>query len=351
MRIDALAVEDLRRHHGCEVDPAPGVTAIVGPNGVGKTTLLEAAYLATTGTSLTGVPGTALIRRGATTGTIVMRGHAGGAPTNVRIELRTRRAIILDGARADGPALRRRFACVAFVPEALDLIKRGPSVRRTMLDRAIIGGWPAFEDTLREYRYALEQRNALLRRMRAGGDGADLDVWDAKLVVPGARIVETRRRYLDRLTPLAAACADELGLEEGLTATYVPNVAAGADALLDALRLQRRRDTERGTTGSGPHLDDLEIGLGDRPARRGASQGEQRLGVLALLLAEATLTGENRGEKPLLLLDDVLSELDAERRRRLLAAARAHGQVLLTATDPVDGADVQVDLGLAAGIA
>lgn len=344
MRIDTLVVEDLRRHRQCAIAPAAGVTAITGPNGAGKTTLLEAAHLALTGLSLTGAPSAALIREGAQRGSIVMRGDAGGAGTEVGIEVGTRRVITLDGARADGHALRRRFACVAFLPEALDLIKRGPAVRRTMLDRAIVNGWPAYEETLREHRRALEQRNALLRRLRGGGAGDDLDVWDARLAPLGARIVETRRRYLERLVPLARERAESLGLVEELRIAYVPRSDGDADALLGELHAVRRRDIERGTTGVGPHLDDLDIELGERPARRGASQGEQRLGVLALLLAEAALTAENRGEQPILLFDDVLSELDADRRVRLLTVAREHGQALVTATDPLIAADLQVDL-------
>lgn len=344
MRIDTLVVEDLRRHRHCAIAPASGVTAITGPNGIGKTTLLEAAHLVLTGLSLTGTPSGTLIRHGAQRGSIAMRGIAGGAGTDVEIEVTARRTITLDGARADGHALRRRFACVSFLPEALDLIKRGPAVRRSMLDRAIVNGWPVYEETLRAYRRTLEQRNALLRRLRSGGGGDDLDVWDATLAPLGARIMETRRRYLERLAPLVGERAEQLGLGERLQITYVPNNDADADALLTELRQTRRRDIERGTTGSGPHLDDLDVELGERPARRGASQGEQRLGVLALLLAEAAVTTENRGEPPILLLDDVLSELDADRRRRLLIAARDHGQVIVTATDPPDSVDVQIDL-------
>ena len=138
MRLDVIAVEDLRRHRRQTIQPAATVTAIVGPNGIGKTTLLEAAHLAMTGTSFTGTPTGELIRHGCDAGAIELRAVAGGAPTEVTITLRARRSISLDGTRADGPALRRRFACIPFLPDALDLIKRGPTVRRTMLDRAII---------------------------------------------------------------------------------------------------------------------------------------------------------------------------------------------------------------------
>jgi DNA replication and repair protein RecF len=345
VRLDVIAVEDLRRHRRQTIQPAAAVTAIVGPNGIGKTTLLEAAHLAMTGISFTGTPTGELIRHGCDTGAIELRAVAGGAPTEVTITLRARRSISLDGTRADGPALRRRFACIPFLPDALDLIKRGPTVRRTMLDRAIINGWPAFEEALREYRRVLDQRNALLRRLRGGGDGRDLEAWDLQLVPLALRITETRRRYLDRLAPLVRDRAERLGLGERLVAEYVPNAPTDSDAAFIALAEHRHRDIERGSTGIGPHLDDVNLTLGARAARRGASQGEQRLGVLALLLAEAALTEESRGEPPILLLDDVLSELDGERRARLLDVAREHGQVLLTATDPVAGADLIVDLG------
>lgn len=344
MRIASLRAVAFRCHVAAQVAPAEGVTAIVGPNGSGKTSLLEAAHLALRGTGLrTGGDGR-LIRDGEDELGVRLEGEAGGAPAAVRVALRGGgRRIELDGVVVDARALRDRWAAVVFLPDLLDLVKRGPSVRRLMLDRSIELAWPRFEEHDAAYRRAMEQRNAVLRRLRRGEGAADeLDPWDAQLAECGAVVVEARERLVARLAPLFAERGERLGGRTAATIAYRPSAPGEAPALQEALRESRGRDVERQTTGVGPHLDDLAIELGGRDARRAASQGEQRTLVLAYLLAVAALAAETRGEPPILLLDDVLSELDRDRRRRLVAEARAHGQVLLTATG-ADGVDELAD--------
>jgi DNA replication and repair protein RecF len=324
--------------------PAAGVTAIVGPNGSGKTSLLEAVHLATTGTGLRQAGDGRLIRDGTSELGVRIEGSAGGAATTTRVRLqRTGRRIELDGVEADGRALRERWAVITFIPDVLDLVKRGPAVRRVAMDRAIEVAWPRFAEHERRYRQAMEQRNAVLRRIRRReGTPDELDPWDAQLADAGAMIVEARDRLIDRLMPLFVERVPDLGASQTASLVYRPAVFGDTDALRNALEESRQRDIDRQTTGSGPHLDDLEVTLAGRDARRSASQGEQRTLVLAFLLAQAALVAETRNEQPLLLLDDVLSELDRDRRARLVRLARAHGQTLLTATG-ADGVDELAD--------
>jgi DNA replication and repair protein RecF len=178
---------------------------------------------------------------------------------------------------------------------------------------------------------------------RREGTEEELDPWDGQLAEHGALITEARERLIERLAPLFEERVELLGSPHVGGLRYEASEPGDGQALLAALRQRRREDIERQTTGVGPHLDDLVVELSGRDARRSASQGEQRTLVLAFLLAQAALISETRGEPPLLLLDDVLSELDRDRRTRLVELGRQHGQVILTATG-ADGVDDLADL-------
>jgi DNA replication and repair protein RecF len=286
-----------------------------------------------------------MIRDGADELGVRVEGEAGGAATTTRVRLtKGARTLELDGVQVDGRTLRERWASVVFIPDVLDLVKRGPSVRRVAMDRAIEGAWPRFEEHERAYRQTMEQRNAVLRRVRRReGTEEELDPWDGQLAEHGALITEARERLIERLAPLFEERVELLGSPHVGGLRYEASEPGDGQALLAALRQRRREDIERQTTGVGPHLDDLVVELSGRDARRSASQGEQRTLVLAFLLAQAALISETRGEPPLLLLDDVLSELDRDRRTRLVELGRQHGQVILTATG-ADGVDDLADL-------
>ncbi|MGA0121387.1 MAG: DNA replication/repair protein RecF [Gaiellales bacterium] len=351
MRIERLRLADVRCHAAAELAPAGGVTAIVGPNGSGKTSLLEALHLGLRGTGLRPAGDARMVRDGAARLGVRVEGEAGGAASITRIDLAPGgRRIELDGVEVDARTLRERWAAVVFIPDLLDLVKRGPVVRRLALDRAIELAWPRFEEHERAYRHAVEQRNAVLRRVRRGGTPAELDPWDEQVAEHGAVVVEARDRLVTRLAPLFADRAAALGGDRPASLAYRASIAGDPAALRSALEAGRARDIERQTTGCGPHLDDLEVALDGRDARRSASQGEQRTLVLAFLLAQAALVGEARDERPILLLDDVLSELDRDRRARLVELARTHGQTLLTATG-ADGVDALADAVHALGTA
>ncbi len=219
--------------------------------------------------------------------------------------------------------LRREIHTLVFTPDRLAVVKGGPAARRAYFDRVLARLYPARLSLPGDYAAALAQRNAALRF----SDPPAVEPWTAQVASLGTALVEARRATLDALGPSVAGHADALGLP-GVTLGYEGDPPA-------AKELERRlpRDRERGTTSIGPHLHDVRLVSELRDLRSYGSQGEQRLMVLALLLAEAELLRERHGIAPLLLLDDVLSELDAVRRRTLAARVTGAGQTFVTATD------------------
>jgi DNA replication and repair protein RecF len=299
---------------------------VVGDNGVGKTNLLEALHLGTQGFSPRTRAEGQLVRFGEREALVALRVDRDGARHDVRLRLAQGAARVaeLDGARlGSAEALRREFAALVFTPDRLALVKGGPAVRRAYFDRSAGRLHPARVAVPQDYAAALAQRNAALRRLQLGlSSRFALAPWSERLADLGARLVELRSETVAALSPVFADRADELGLGSARLA-YDAEAPAAAD--LDA-RLDR--DVARGFTGLGPHLDDVLIAAGDRDLRSFGSQGEQRVAVLALLLAEAELLRR----EPLLLLDDVLSDLDADRRRALATRVAELGQVVITTT-------------------
>lgn len=299
---------------------------MVGENGAGKTNLLEAVHVATQGFSPRPHAEAGLVRFGeaaATVGLEVVQGRVAHA-IGLRLVPGEARGIELDGARlASTEPLRRRFPALVFTPDRLAVVKAGPSARRAYLDRALARLEPARAPLPREYAATLVQRNAALRRVQAGVSAPEaLRPWSERLAGLGAELVAARRRTLARLADPFAERAAELGLA-GATLAYegdAPSVAV--------LEARLAADVARGATGRGPHLDDVRIAAAGRDLRRFGSQGEQRIALLALILAEADLVVP----PPLLLLDDVLSELDARRRAALARRIERLEQTLVTAT-------------------
>ena len=319
---------------------------VVGPNGVGKTNLLESLHVATQGFSPRTRQDAQLIRFGETAGRIALSGRRGDSRVDVSVTLRQNQAkeARLNGARLpSAESLRRELSTLVFTPDRLAVVKGGPAARRAYFDRVLARLFPARASVPQDYLAALAQRNAALRRVQLGlSDRAALEPWTERVAELGARLVEQRRATLLALEPAFAERADELGLPEARLAyeSEPPSV--------DALTARLARDLERGATSLGPHLDDVLVASGDRDLRRFGSQGEQRLAVLSLLLAEATLLPQ----APLLLLDDVLSELDPGRREVLAWRVAGMGQTMITATHrsalPLDPAQlVEVEHGSA----
>ena len=338
MRVTQLTLRDFRSYAGADVRLAPGLTVVAGRNGAGKTNLLEALYFACTarscrtgnerevvrfGTSLTRLELEASDAHGAHTITI---GFQPGETKHLRV----------DGAPVERLTDSEARPLVAvFLPDRLELILGAPALRRAHIDQVVAALWPTRAGTRGEYARALAQRNALLGRIRAGAASrGSLPAWDAELARHGVALMADRGQAVDNLADRFAERAGDLGLDGAVGLRYRPRAkATDASGLAAELAERVDADLERGFTGHGPHRDELVLEHDGRELRAYGSQGQQRLALLALLLAEREAVGEARGGLPLMLLDDVMSELDADRRRRLVDLLRAGGQSVITTTD------------------
>ena len=321
----------------------------VGPNGAGKTNLLEALHVGTQGFSPRTRVDANLIRFGQTLARVAVGGalERGDATLEVRLQPSGKEVRLNDTVLPSLERLRAEVATLVFTPDRLALVKAGPAARRMYLDRTLARLFPARAPLPSEYAAALTQRNAALRRVAAGLSSADVvRPWNERVGTIGRELTAARALVVETLTDGFRERAGELGLDAARI-EYAPS--AVSSELLEELIA---RDLERGTTGAGPHLDEVRIFAAARDLRSHGSQGEQRVAVLALLLAEADLLRESRRVPPLLLLDDVLSELDGERRLALVSRIGAAGQVLVTATArgalPREAAQVlEIGLGFA----
>ncbi|MDQ6781931.1 MAG: DNA replication/repair protein RecF [Actinomycetota bacterium] len=339
MHLGHLWLTDYRSYSSAHLVPAPrGLTVVEGGNGEGKTNLLEAiAYLATL-RSFRGAPSDALVRTGAEVA--IVRAEAEREGRAVLIEAELRRAG-RDRVQVNRQPLGRSrdllgaLVVTVFAPDDLALVKGGPGGRRQYLDDLLVDLHPRHDATRSELERVLKQRNALLRSSagRATPDVvATLDVWDAKLAVAGERLVAARQG----LTVALATVASEAyaGLATGLAGRGRDVVALAyqrswSGPLAEALSSARSEDLRRGVTTVGPQRDELELFVGDLPARTHGSQGEQRSLALALRLAGHRVVTDRIGSAPVLLLDDVFSELDPVRASALLDGL-PDGQALLT---------------------
>jgi DNA replication and repair protein RecF len=299
---------------------------VVGENGSGKTNLLEALHLGTQGFSPRTRSEGQLIRFGEKAASVALQLEQAGVSRSVRVKLSAGVAKVaeLDGVRLpSAESLRRELATIVFTPDRLAVVKGPPAVRRAYFDRVLSRLQPVQAGLPQEYSAVLAQRNAALRRVQLGlSTRSALAPWTERLAELGGRLVEARRKAVLALAAVFAERALELGLAEAcLRYQGEPPTVAELESRLDT-------DLVRGSTGAGPHLDDVLIAADGRELRSFGSQGEQRLALLALLLAEA----EVLPVPPLVLLDDVLSELDTRRRAVLAERLAALEQVVITAT-------------------
>lgn len=308
----------------------PGLVLAVGPNGAGKTNLLEALHVGTQGFSPRTRRESRLVRFGEEAADVAVAGKRDGTSMEVNVQLRRNggKRVELNGAPLRTlDELRGRIATLVFTPERLAVVKGAPAVRRAYFDRVLTRLQPARAELPAEYGTVLSQRNAALRRVAAGVSARDaLDPWTSRLAELGGMLSAAREEVVALLARPFAARAADLGLAEGRLEHEAARVSA------QDLEGRLERDLERGFTGAGPHLEDVAVLSGERDLRTFGSQGEQRVAVLALLLAEAELLVERGPSPPLLLLDDVLSELDPERRTALAMRIGSSGQALVTAT-------------------
>ncbi len=301
---------------------------VTGPNGAGKTNLLESLHVGTQGFSPRTRADAQLVRFGREAARVALRGERAGVAVEleVTLELGSGKRATLNGARLRAAEqLRGEVATLVFMPDRLVVVKGGPAARRAYFDRVLGRLTPARAGLSAEYGAAVGQRNAALRRVAQGLSSREaLEPWNEQVRSIGAALVTGRHETVAALQPRFAERAGELGLPRA--ELRYEGVAPSTQELEERVE----RDLERGTTGLGPHLDDLGVLSDGRDLRAFGSQGEQRLAVLALLLGEAEVLEERRGVRPLLLLDDVLSELDPERRHLLAERLRGSGQALVT---------------------
>lgn len=303
---------------------------VVGPNGVGKTNLLESLHVGTQGFSPRTRNDAQLVRFGETVGRVSLRGRR--AETSIELDVtfepgKGKRATLNGGPLRAAELLRAEVSTLVFTPDRLGIVKGAPAVRRAYFDRALGRLFPARGGLSAEYGAAVGQRNAALRRIANGLSSRDaVDPWTEQVAALGTELAAARRHALELLTPAFARLTGAFRLEPGRL------VYEGGPVSREQLDERLARDLERGTTSLGPHLDDVAVLAGARDLRTYGSQGEQRLAVLSLLLAEAEILLERSGVAPLLLLDDVLSELDPERRATLAGLLPEGGQTLITST-------------------
>jgi DNA replication and repair protein RecF len=312
MHLVSLTVEHLRCLEALALEPAAGINFLLGDNGAGKTSILEAIHLLACGRSFRGGQNEALIQRGQNTLRVVARLHSEGLERILGLERSPRTW----KAKLDGENVERlselflRLPVVCFEPDSHVLISGGAEHRRRFLDWALFHVEPSFITPWRRYQRALKQRNRILKQDHTD---VDLEVWEIELAEQGARLDGLRRDYLEALRPQLIAMAERFLPEMGsLQIHYQPGWGENIDApgLLEALKKARERDRFLGHSTVGAHRSDWSVGFSRIPEREMFSRGQEKLTVLALLLAQTEHFASVRGEWPLLLLDDLPSELD-----------------------------------------
>lgn len=347
MIIQELKLRNFRNYEETVLTPHEGVNLFFGMNGSGKTNLLEAIHYCALGKShrITGDQGA--VRFGESFAVCGVKVLSGGVRREITVRLvpneLNKKVILLDQKQI------RRFSdmmgclrCVIFSPEDLGLIREGPSLRRRYLDMMISQVNRGYFIALQQYRSGLEQRNALLKNMRGNPREGEklLEVFEQAMAAPAAVIVAARKKVIELLSSLAAETYRGISgrEEENFQAGYHSAFRDSENVEEDFMRLlreNREEDMRLGITGAGPHRDDLSLSLNKKVMKTYASQGQIRTAALSLKLAQMKALRQMSGEAPVLLLDDVMSELDKDRRTRLVREISDY-QTFITCTDETD---------------
>ncbi len=347
MRIRSLELRDFRNYERFDLDPGRGLTVLVGPNAVGKTNIIEAVQATTTTDSFRGPRWEEVVRRGAREASvrILAEGRRSRAEIRMTVTASGRRSFEVNSTK------KRRSSdvigvvpCVVFAPDDLAMVKGSAEKRRDALDAIGRQLWSVYDDTRRDYTKVVRQRNRLLKEESAGR--AALAPWDEQLVRTGARLTAYRARLLsamsERIEGIHAGLADgerlqvsyedRIGLDEGRWETRL-TVDEAAEVMSSRLEERRADEQARRVTVVGPHRDDVSFTVQGADVRAYASQGQQRTVALSWKLAELDMVRETSNRTPVLLLDDVMSELDERRRRSLLVAVEDDVQTWVTTTN------------------
>ncbi len=338
MRVAAVSLRDFRSYGEAQAALGEGLTVVTGPNGAGKTNLLEAIYFGCTGRSCRTNAEREVVRWTAPWARVVVDVLAEDGPHELSVAFVPGEPKRM---RVDGAPVERlldvevRPLVSVFLPDRLELVKGPPALRRAHLDQLVAALWPTRVSTRRAYAQALAQRNALISQIRSGrGSRELLTTWDRQLGGYGVSLMTDRAAAVDSIAESFSRVARELGLEAEPMVRYRPRSRATTPAeLISELAERVDSDLERGFTGHGPHRDDLLLEHNGRELRVYGSQGQQRLALLSLLLSERESLSALRDAPPLMLLDDVMSELDRDRRLALTNLLRDGGQAVITTTD------------------
>ena len=345
MRVKTLSLTQFRNYDQAVITPGEGVTVFVGPNAQGKTNVLEALHLCCLGRSHRTARDEELIRWGADAAKVHILTEQQDGTHEVSILLskaqKKKKQVRIGSRPAERIGELLGHVCgVLFSPEDLQIVKSGPAERRRFIDMQLSQLRPAYFYALQRAQRALIQRNALLKEIAKNPAYLPtLDAWDEQLCAAGGEIARNRRQAIELLSQAAARTHASLtGGRETLELRYISQVAEAEnpeETLLARLRAARGEDMRRLTTTVGVHRDDIGVAINGKDARTFASQGQQRSAVLALKLAQLDLFWQERGEAPILMLDDVMSELDPSRRRQLLERLD-RVQTFVTCTDLSD---------------
>ena len=342
MNIQRLCLNGFRNYDYQWVDFAPGINVITGQNAQGKTNLLEAVFLLSTGRSFRTRYDREMVGFGYTAGEVLADVEARGRKQTVKLVLKpgVRKTITVNGARASTGDLAGKFSCVLFCPDDLDLIKDGPAARRKLMDTAITQLRPGYGKLVADYHRLYEQKSAILKDWREKPSLLDaLDDFSDQMCKVSAQIIRYRAAFVTRLDDVAkdihddfSGGRDSLCLHYNTVSTVKDPMASAAEVYYDLCEHQeshRKAEIESGLCLSGCHKDDMDIIVNDMPARSYASQGQTRTAALSIKLAEREIHLQEFGEYPVLLLDDVLSELDPGRQEFVLNRIGG-GQTLIT---------------------
>jgi DNA replication and repair protein RecF len=339
MRVVSVTARNFRTYESAAAPLGGGLTVLVGPNGAGKTNLLEAIYFGCTGRSCRTANERELVRFGETLTRVVVETEDEYGPHELAVGFSPGdpKRMSADGAQVERLLdVESRPLVSVFLPDRLELVKGVPALRRAHLDQFVAALWPSRTQNRKAYSQSLAQRNALLMRLRAGaGSRTSLETWDIQLARHALALMADRREAVELTVSAFAEMCERLELDGDPQIKYRPRSrAADVETLVEELRERVDSDLERGFTGHGPHRDELLITREDRELRIYGSQGQQRLGLLSLLLAERAVIGAQRRAVPLMLLDDVMSELDKDRRAALVEVlTEGAGQSVVTTTD------------------
>lgn len=345
MIIKSFAFENFRNIENISIAPCPGVNIIYGENAQGKTNIIEALWLFTGYKSFRGSKDSDLIRFGEQFAQIQVQYLKNTRDIKSRIIISDKRHAYRNSVELDSPSeLLGDYKAIVFSPSHLSLVKDGPGERRKFIDIAVCQLNPGYADCLKKYRFSLAQRNCVLKDVKYHSELYDtLEIWEQQLSLYGAKIIAKRLSYIKMLAEAAQNVYS--GICDGSESFFLKYITAGINTdkdadeneirslLADKFRKTRGDDILLGITYTGPHRDDLSVEVNGKKVRSFGSQGQQRSAALAMKLGEAEIINSFTGEKPVVLLDDVMSELDLKRQDYVLNKISEY-QVFITCCEP-----------------